>query len=125
LELAHIEVREFSAAAFEYDSGVARQRQGRLADAIGHYRRSLTADASHVLAAQSLAVALHQNGDFSAALVAYKEAIRLEPGHAQTRCNLGYLYIAMKNTEGAESELRALRALHSELADTLEAQIKR
>jgi tetratricopeptide (TPR) repeat protein len=125
LELAHIEVREFSAAAFEYDSGVARQRQGRLSDAIGHYRRALTADASHVLAAQSLAVALHQNGDFSAALVAYKEAIRLEPGHAQTRCNLGYLYIAMKNTEGAESELRALRALHSELADTLEAQIKR
>ena len=123
-EFARLEVRELSTASFEYESGVALQRQGRLPDAIGRYRRALAANPAHAPAAQALAVALHQQGEFDAALVAYKDAIRLEPGHALTRCNLGYLYIAMNNRGGAESEVNALRALKSDLAAQLETKIR-
>ena len=122
-ELARVLVREFSAADFEYETGVARQRQGRLADAIGHYRRALAGSPGHVRAAQGLAVGLHQLGDFPAALAAYRDALILDPAHAQTRCNLGYLHLALNDVEGATNELRALQTLRSDLASTLELRI--
>jgi len=122
-ELARVEVREFSAASFEYEIGVARQRQGRLADAIQHYQRALATDPTYALAAQSLAAALHEHGENDAALAAYKAALKLDPAREQTRCNLGYLLLAMGNVEGAKNELRALRTLRSALADALEARI--
>jgi tetratricopeptide (TPR) repeat protein len=123
-ELARVEVREFSAASFEYEIGVARERQGRAADAIQHFQRALAADPTYAPAAQHLAAALQSTGDNAAALTAYKEALKLDPAHAETRCNLGLLYLAMGNIQGAEGELRALRALHSELSGVLETRIR-
>ena len=120
-ELVRSEVRGFDAASFQVDIGVARQRQGRLGEAIVHYRRALAADPGHVLATQCLAVALHQQGDLKGALAAYQDAIRLDPSHAQTRCNLGYLCIAMNDLEGARAQVQALDALKSPLARTLES----
>ncbi|MCE9592981.1 MAG: FG-GAP-like repeat-containing protein [Planctomycetes bacterium] len=122
--LARVEVRESSAANVEFQIGVARERQGQLADAVQHYRRALALDPSHLLAAQSLAVALHRQGEQAAALAAYKEALKLDPADAQTRCNLGYLYLALKDVAGAEGEVRALRTLKSELAEVLEAKVR-
>jgi len=122
-ELARVVVREFSAADFEFQTGVARQRQGRLADAIGHYRRALAANPGHAQACQALAVALHQQGEFQTALTVYRQALTLEPAHALTRLNLGYLFLAMNDVEGAQNEVRALQTLRSELAATLELRI--
>ena len=103
---------------------MASQRAGRLAEAIALYRKALEVDPGYALAAQDLAVALHQKGDFAAALEAYRDALKLEPGHALTRCNLGSLYLALGDVESARKELEALRQLGSELAATLEERIQ-
>jgi tetratricopeptide (TPR) repeat protein len=123
--LPRVEVRAASKATFHYDLGVTRQGEGRLAEAIAHYRQALAVDPGHVQAAQNLAAALHQKGEHAAALAAYREALRLEPGNAMTRCNLGYLHLTMGDLDGARAELAALRVLGSELADDLERELQR
>jgi tetratricopeptide (TPR) repeat protein len=121
--LARVEVRKLSAANVEYELGVARHRQGRLPEAIEHFRRALAADPAHARAAQDLAVALHQKGDHAEALIAYKDALKLEPSHAQTRCNLGFLCLALRDVAGAERELAVLRTLDPALATQLESKL--
>ena len=75
-------------------------------------------------AAQDLAVALHQKGDRAAALAAYRNALKLDPAHALTRCNLGHLLAETGDFAGARAELEALRGLSSELAASLAARIQ-
>lgn len=123
--IPRLEVRAGSKAKFHYDLGVARQGEGRLAEAIALYRFALAEDPGHVQASQNLAAALHQKGEHPAALEAYRQALKLEPGNAMTRCNLGYLHLTMGNLEGARQELAALRALGSERAAELEAELLR
>ena len=49
--------------------------------------------------------------------------VQLDPGHALTRCNLGFLYLELGDVANARNELEALRTLKSELARTLEQRI--
>jgi tetratricopeptide (TPR) repeat protein len=72
--LVRAEVRPLSAARFHYDQAVARQRAGRLDEAVTLYEKALEVDPGFALAAQDLAVALHQQGKPAEALTAYREA---------------------------------------------------
>ena len=123
-QLARIEVRQFSAASMQYELGVARWRQGRLDEAVGHLRRAIEIDAGHFLATRSLAMVLHQRGEYGPAVGAYKSALALEPGDEQARCNLGFACLALGDIPAAEGELAALQALGSELAETLAERIR-
>jgi tetratricopeptide (TPR) repeat protein len=121
--LARIEVRA-AGAKLSFEAGLARQREGRLADAAGAFRKALEADPGYVAAAQALALVLHQQGDVPAALAAYQVALALEPGHAPTRRNLGYLHVERGDMESARRELTALESLESELASALAEKIR-
>lgn len=50
-------------------------------------------------------------GDYSNAKGCYEKLIKLEPKDAKTHYTLGLLYIRVKNYEGAEKEITALREL--------------
>ena len=50
-------------------------------------------------------------GDYSNAKGCYKKLIKLEPKDAKAHYTLGLLYIRVKNYEGAEKEITALREL--------------
>ena len=122
--VAQVEVREVASAQAHYELGVARQREGRFAEAVTNYRKALEIDPGHLRAAQNIGVALHQLGELPAALDAYKLALKLDPGHARTRSNLGHLYLDLGDLQGAKNELAALRSLESDLAPTLEERIR-
>jgi tetratricopeptide (TPR) repeat protein len=122
--LPQVETRELTTATFELGLAQARQRQGRLDEAIGHYRKALTVDPALFEAARGLALALHSKGDYTAARAAYGRALTLEPADATTRCNLGLVLLALGEVEGARRELEALRSLSSDLATTLAERIR-
>ena len=122
--LAQVEIQELSAATFQYEAGVARQRQGRLDEALRHFEQARAIDPAHFLAARGRALVLHQKGENRLALAAYREALRLEPGDALTRFNLGLVLLALGDEEGARGEVRALRRLGSDMAATLEERIR-
>jgi Flp pilus assembly protein TadD len=104
--------------------GCSWHRQNHFAEAIAFYRKALASDPGFAPAARDLAVALHQEGEREAAHRAYESALELEPGHAQTRVNLGLLLLELGDVVGAKNELAALRSLGSDLADALERRLR-
>ncbi|HYV35175.1 MAG TPA: tetratricopeptide repeat-containing glycosyltransferase family protein, partial [Gemmataceae bacterium] len=70
--------------------GIVRSKEGKLDDAIAHYRWALQllpddADAHH-----SLGAALQQRQQLTEAIECYREALRCRPEFAESFCNLGY-----------------------------------
>jgi Flp pilus assembly protein TadD len=90
-----------------YNFGVARERQGRLAEAVTSYRAALNCNPSHANAHNNLA-ALLQHSDPHAARLHYDHALLRNPGHPQARYNSALLMQEQEQLEEAESCWRAL-----------------
>jgi len=64
----------------QYDAAVALFKSGDLPNAIYHYKRAIALSPNDPEFYNGLGLALQQYGDFSGAVTAFKEALRLQPG---------------------------------------------
>lgn len=73
--------------------------------------------APNELASQfNLALGLHLNDKYEAALVAYHKANKINPKHAKVWCNLGVLYFQMDQYAKAEEALRTSTVINPQYA---------
>jgi tetratricopeptide (TPR) repeat protein len=97
--------------------GAAREREGREAEAIPHYRRAVRLDSTNPLARHYLADALGRLGDRDGAAAEYAKVIGLDPGDADARAKLGLLLAAGGRPVDAIPHLRAALNQWPERAD--------
>lgn len=99
--------------------GMAHMAEGRLPEAITHFKRSIVAKPSYVIALINLGVALYKSGDSQSAATAFTSALMLEPGNPEAHFGLGVLYVESGEMARALEEYRRLQASGSHLAVTL------
>lgn len=93
-----------------FNLAVILDKQGRLDDAISHYRQALRLNPHNAYAHNNLGVALAEQGDFGAAIGHYYSALQNDPGHAEAHNNLAVALSAQGRLEEAISHYsRALR----------------
>jgi Flp pilus assembly protein TadD len=81
------------------------QEQGRLEQAIAHYRRAIAIEPDYAPAHNNLGVALRAQGQVEAAIEQYEEAIRLYPGYPDARHNLANALVVRGNDLAARGAL--------------------
>ena len=90
--------------------GLMLAGEGRLDDAIDHYRAALRIRADDAFARNNLGYALAMQGHLDAAVPELVEAVRIEPANAEARSNLGNVLMATGRVEEAIAQYReALR----------------
>lgn len=99
--------------------------EGKVDEAISHFKQSIAAKPSYVIAHVNLGVALYRTGDVAGALKSLSMALTLEPHNESAHLGLGLLYADQGDTERAMAEYRTLTAAGSPLAATLFQSIKR
>ena len=87
--------------------GVTLARQGRLPDAIAHYRESLRIRPDSAETQNNLGNALFRQGRASEAIVHYGEALRLKPDYPEVHNNLGVVLSSQGRVEEAIREFLA------------------
>ena len=87
--------------------GVGYAQEGRIEDAIHHYRAALQSDPRHPIAAFNLGVALEDLGRTAEAIEAYQRAIDIDPLNADAHFNLAGVYERRGDKAGAVRELKA------------------
>lgn len=98
-------------AITEHNLAAALQENGRLEEAISHYRRALAFNAAYAPALSNLGSALRATGRLEEALAVYDRALALRPDAATTHLNRGNALMALGRTDDAvRSFRRALRA---------------
>lgn len=85
-------------------------------------RYSLRPDADILFALGSARMHL---GDKSAAKECFEKVVSIEPGNAKARYELGKMYLADKNYDGAKSEISALEGLGTEEGKQYAEELKR
>ncbi len=94
----------------QHNLGRALEREGRLEEAIAHYRQATQLKADFVQAYNSLGAALARQKKMEEAIEAYREALRLDPNSQDVHNNLGAAYGQMGRLEEAIKEFEeALR----------------
>ncbi len=89
---------------------VALSHQGKLEEAVAHYRESLRINPIHVEAHINLGVLLARQGKLEEAMARYREALRINPNYAEAHNNLGVLLARQGKLEEAMVRYReALR----------------
>ncbi|PYL47988.1 MAG: hypothetical protein DMF40_06430 [Verrucomicrobia bacterium] len=96
--------------------GVARARQGRLAEAIQNYERALQLKPNNADACYNMGVALVGQGNLLDAIQNYERAIQLKPNYVKALTNLAYL---LATSEDAQLRNGARAVTLSEQADEL------
>ena len=71
-----------------YQMGNALAAQGRMDQAIAHYKRALVLRPDDALTHNNLGNALADQGQLDAAIVHLRQAVRLNPGYAEAHANL-------------------------------------
>jgi tetratricopeptide (TPR) repeat protein len=87
--------------------GAARERAGREAEALPHYRRAVRLDTTNPMARHYLADALNRHGDYAEAAAEYAKVVELDPGDADAHAKLGLLLSAGGRPADAIPHLRA------------------
>src|SRR5256884_7014230 len=111
--------------------GYALDRQGKLAEAIEHYRQALRIQPDYAEAHSNWGVALGQQGKPAEAIEHFRQALRIQPEKAETHNNWGVALTQQgKPAEAIEHFRRALRIqpenaeAHNNLARALAQQDK-
>jgi tetratricopeptide (TPR) repeat protein/4-amino-4-deoxy-L-arabinose transferase-like glycosyltransferase len=93
-------------AITEHNLGAALQSDGRLDEAIVHYRRALAFKADHAPALNNLGTAQAANGDAGSAIQSYERALAIDPGYASAHYNLANALLRGGNAKQAEEHFR-------------------
>ena len=101
-------------AVTEMNLGTALQDDGRVDDAIGHYRRAIAESPDYAPAYSNLATALHKAGRTAEAKATYERALRLQPDFATAHFNLANLLMEEGQTDAAAAHFE--RAVSEEPA---------
>ncbi len=72
-------------------SGVAKLfcEEGKLDEAISHYRQAVQADPDYVYARSNLGLVLQAQGKLDEAMHHYRQALQVRPDYAEAHCNIG------------------------------------
>ena len=93
-----------------FDLGVVLSDQGRMEDAIHHYRRALEITPAYVEAHNNLGNALATRGELEEAMRHYQRALKIDPNFAMAHTNLGNVFAMRGELEEAIGHFRqALR----------------
>src|SRR2546425_182677 len=94
----------------QYNLGHELDRQGKLADAIEHYRSALRTNQDYVDAHAGLGDALDRQGKPTEAIEHYRQALRIRPDYAEAHYNWGGALLAQgKLAEAIEHYQQAVR----------------
>jgi Tfp pilus assembly protein PilF/4-amino-4-deoxy-L-arabinose transferase-like glycosyltransferase len=93
-------------AITEHNLGAALQTDGRVDEAINHYRRALAFKPDHAPALNNLGVALASKGDVTQAIDNYERAIAIVPDYASAHYNLANALLRTGKPEQAAEHLR-------------------
>lgn len=97
-----------------FNLGAAEQSEGKIVEAIEHYRLALRAKPGDVAALNGLGVALLNSGKPEEAIVYYRQALSRKPDYADAHYNLGNLLLAQNRPEEAIKHLREVLRLQPE-----------
>ncbi|HKP98329.1 MAG TPA: tetratricopeptide repeat protein [Fibrobacteria bacterium] len=86
--------------------GAAREREGREAEAIPHYRRAVRLDPGNPMSHRYLAEALLRKGDNEEAAGEFAAVVDQDPGDADAQAKLGLLLASLDRPSEALSHLR-------------------
>lgn len=92
--------------------GMILAAQGKLEDAIHHYKTSLDLKPDDPVSRYNMGSVLDENGAYEEAVREYKEAIRLKPDFPDAYSNLGADWIILGNLEEAGKNLKKALELH-------------
>jgi tetratricopeptide (TPR) repeat protein len=104
-------------AQAHFNLGVVLARQGKLDEAIAHYRRSLRFNPESVETHNNLANALRQKGLVDEALASYRQALRSRPNCAETYNNLGTALAELGRLDDAVACFQGALRINSSLAE--------
>lgn len=100
-------------AISEHNLATALQENGRVDEAVAHYKRALTMQPDYAPAFNNLGTALMAKGDIGGAVAAFRESLRLQPQSAQARdllaeahYDLGSALLERGALQDAEASLR-------------------
>ncbi len=102
-----------------FDLGLALSRQGRLQEAIGHYREAVRIRPGFDRAWNNLGAALQALGRHAEAGPAFETALRANPRSADVRYNLAITLAATRRLREAEGRYREAIALDPANSDAL------
>jgi len=98
-------------AITEHNLGAALQSDGRLEDAIEHYRRAVTIRSDYAPAYNNMGAALRAKGQVADAVASYERALARQPDYPEAHYNLGNVLLDQGKLDDAIDHFR--RALHS------------
>lgn len=109
--------RNRNAYPYHYNLANLLAGQGRLEEAVRHFRSAIRLKPDYAVAYNNLGLALARQGDRSGAMVCYRKAIRLLPGYADPHYNLGLALKEAGDLGGAIAAYREAIRLRPSYAD--------
>jgi tetratricopeptide (TPR) repeat protein len=104
--------RDLMKAVTDNNLGVALESEGRLDEAVSHYRRAIAFKADYAPAYNNLGTALRARGDLDEAVATYERAIALQPDFPDAHFNLANLLLEQRKPDAAAGHFqRALPSL--------------
>ena len=99
------------------DLANALQAQGKLDEAMIHYRQALTLNPEFPEAHNNLGSALQRQGKLDDAVVHYREGLTIKPDYAEAHCNLGIALKAQGKLDEAAVHFRRALTLKPDYAE--------
>jgi Tfp pilus assembly protein PilF/4-amino-4-deoxy-L-arabinose transferase-like glycosyltransferase len=93
-------------AVTEHNLGAALQSDGRVDDAIDHYRRALAFKSDHAPALNNMGTALAAKGDVTGAIENYERALAILPDYASAHYNLANALLQSGKPDKATDHFR-------------------
>lgn len=98
-------------ANHEYEQALKRTAEGRLVEAVEHYRAALRIDPELAVAHQNLGVILLQTGQLQEAVHHLSQAVRIDPGLVPALTNLGTALARTGQSDQARQSFERARVL--------------